>query len=136
LLWTAADAADSDTEPVVVYLPGRTTPSEQRFLDALHAARTVVSIDGDDHATTATRVIHASDSDDEVRAVVREVMARLGDGRKVAVLYADLRPYNRLLAEQLTSAGISFNGPGARPVAERAVVRTFLELIDLASRDL
>lgn len=136
LLWTAADIADAGSEPVVIYLPRRATPSEQRFLEALHAARTVVTIDPQDHATRATRVIHASDSDDEVRSVVRDLMARLGEGKKVAVLYADPRPYNRLLAEQLTSAGISFNGPGARPVAERAVVRTFLELIDLAEKDL
>ena len=136
LLWTAADIADAGSEPVVIYLPGRATPSEQRFLEALHAARTVVTIDPQDHATRATRVIHASDSDDEVRSVVRDLMARLGEGKKVAVLYADPRPYNRLLAEQLTSAGISFNGPGARPVAERAVVRTFLELLDLADKDL
>ena len=68
LLWTAADIADAGSEPVVIYLPGRATPSEQRFLEALHAARTVVTIDPTDHATRATRVIHASDSEDEVRA--------------------------------------------------------------------
>ena len=136
LLWAAADIAETGSEPVVIYLPGRATPSEQRFLDALRTARTVVTIDTQDCATRATRVIHASDSDDEVRAVVRDVMARLSEGKKVAVLYADARPYNRLLAEQLTSAGISFNGPGARPVAERAVVRTFLELVDLADKEL
>lgn len=136
LLRTAAETADAVGEPLVVYLPGRATPSEQRFLDALSAARTVVTIDLEGRRGPASRVIHASDSDDEVRAVVRDLMVTLGEGKKSAILYADPRPYKRLLAEQLTAAGISFNGPGARPVAERAVVRTFLELIDLAGNDL
>lgn len=136
LLRTAAETAGAGSESVVVYLLGRTTPSEQRFIEALEVGRTVVTIDPANRQTFAARIIHASDSDDEVRAVVRDLMATLGEGKKVAVLYAGSRPYNRLLSEQLTTAGISFNGPGARPVAERAVVRTFLELIDLADKEL
>ncbi|WP_301800088.1 PD-(D/E)XK nuclease family protein [Nocardioides sp. ChNu-153] len=136
LLWAAADAADAGNEPVIVYLSGRFTPSEHRFLEALQTARTVVTVDVEHPAPRATRVIHASDADDEVRAVVRDLMTNLEQGRTAVVLYADPRPYTRLLAEQLTSAGIAYNGPGARPVAERAVVRTFLGLLDLARADL
>ncbi|TWE13221.1 PD-(D/E)XK nuclease family protein [Rudaeicoccus suwonensis] len=80
---------------------------------------------------TADRVIHASDADDEVRAVVREVVAALGThpAHRVAVLYGNRRPYARIVQEQLTAAGVTFNGPGARPVTERAFARFVLGLL-------
>ena len=131
----AAATATLPNEPTVLYLIGRLTPSEQRFINAL-AGQRIVTISDSRHDLTATGVMHASDADEEVRVVVRRVMAALGEGRRVGVLYADPRPYSRLLAEQLHAAGIRFNGPGARPVSERAVVRSFLSLLELASTDL
>ena len=81
----------------------------------------------------ATRVLTASDADDEVRCVVREVVAalRTTPAHRVAVLYAAQNPYARLLHEHLAAAGIAVNGPGTRPVHERAVARAVLELLDL-----
>jgi RecB family exonuclease len=80
----------------------------------------------------ATRVLNASDSDDEVRCVVREVVRELrsAPAHRIAVLYADRSPYARLLHEHLASAGITVNGPGVRPVNERAVSRLVLGLLE------
>ncbi|WP_097187133.1 PD-(D/E)XK nuclease family protein [Ornithinimicrobium cerasi] len=83
---------------------------------------------------TVDRVAHASDSDDEVRCAVREVVRalRTTPAHRVAVLYAARDPYARLLHEHLAAAGIEVNGPGVRPVAERAVARLVLGLLETA----
>jgi RecB family exonuclease len=85
----------------------------------------------------ATRVVNASDSDDEVRCVVREVVRSLRDhpAHRVAVLYADRSPYARLLHEHLGAAGITTNGPGVRPVSERALSRLVLGLLEVSRGD-
>lgn len=87
--------------------------------------------------STASRVINASDADDEVRCVVRDLMTalRTTPAHRVAVLYATARPYGRLLHEQLRQAHVVVNGAGVRPANERAVARTLLELLALADSD-
>jgi len=49
---------------------------------------------------------------------------------RIAVLYSGRSPYARLLHEHLGSAGITTNGPGVRPVNERAVSRLVLGLLE------
>jgi len=82
---------------------------------------------------TATRVVHASDPDDEVRCVVRLLSGKLAEvpAHRVAVLYGAAEPYARLLAEHLGAAGITANGAAVRPVIERALPRTLLGLLAL-----
>jgi ATP-dependent helicase/nuclease subunit B len=84
-------------------------------------------------AAVAATVVHASDSDDEVRCVVRMLVRRLAavPAHRVAVLYGSAEPYARLLSEHLTSAGITVNGVGVRPTVERTLARSFLDLLDL-----
>ncbi len=84
-------------------------------------------------APTAAAVMHASDSDDEVRRIVRDVVSRLATtpAHKVAVLYGNSNPYARLLHEHLSSAGVPINGPGVKSTAERTVPRAFVELLEL-----
>jgi ATP-dependent helicase/nuclease subunit B len=86
----------------------------------------------------ATRVLNASDADDEVRCVVRDLVGtlRTTPAHRVAVLYAAESPYARLLHEHLGAAGITVNGPGTRPVHERAIARTLREVLALADHDL
>lgn len=86
---------------------------------------------------TATRILTASDSDDEVRCIVRDVVdtLRTTPAHRVAVLYAARLPYARMLHEQLAHAQITANGAGVRPADERAVARTLLEVLRLADRD-
>jgi ATP-dependent helicase/nuclease subunit B len=84
-------------------------------------------------APTAHRVLHASDSDDEVRCVVRDVVAalRTTPAHRIAVLYGSATPYARLVHEHLAASKIAFNGPGTRAVHERALTRGLLGVLAL-----
>ena len=83
-------------------------------------------------------MLHASDADDEVRCVVREVVDTLATtpAHRVAVLYGATDPYARLLHEHLQAAGVTVNGVGVRPTSEHALARGLLDLLDLPTHDL
>jgi hypothetical protein len=164
LLRAAADlcqnqpAKAKELGTVVLYLPQSLSQAEAAFIAALSGASEIRTVTGwtghrkadaavlrsldrigaaaPDGGTelTASKVLTASDADDEVRCVVREVVGalRTTDAHRVAVLYAARNPYARLLHEHLAAAGITVNGPGTRPVHERALSRAVLELFDLA----
>lgn len=88
---------------------------------------------------TPSRIIHASDADDEVRAVVREVVDALASGveaHRIAALYSSDVPYARLLHDQFAVAGIKTNGPGVVSLRNRAVADAFLGLLSLSPEDL
>ncbi len=144
----------------ILYLPQSLTQAEARVVQAMAAGRltVVVAMTGVKRAdeaverslamlqlraqrpaaiATATRIINSSDSDDEVRCVVRDVveMLQTTPAHRVAVLYAGRSPYARLLHEHLGAAGVTANGPGVRPADERAVARTLLEILALADQD-
>jgi len=147
---------------LVLYLPQELTLAESRLTQALsaHAELTVLvgltdvkradrtvrrSLDriGTSLHESATgprvahEVRHASDSDDEVRCVVRDVVHTLESvpAHRVAVLYGATHPYARLLHEHLAAAGIAANGAGTRPVIERAIARGFVDVLSLAEAD-
>lgn len=157
LLLTAAEHVPA-SQRVVSYLPQDLSRAERALLEALAAAGELTVIAGftgverADRAierlpgvarpprlpiATGTRMINASDSDDEVRCVVRDVMTTLQrvPAHRVAVLYANATPYARLLHEQLGAAQVKVNGAGVRAVDERAVARTVLEILALADAD-
>jgi RecB family exonuclease len=150
---------------LVLYLPQELTQAEAGFVSALGDAAadlTVIvgltdvrradravrrSLDriGIDLPTSisknypvATEVMNASDADDEVRCVVRDVVASLRrtPAHRIAILYSAAAPYARLLHEHLAAAKIEVNGPGTRPVHERAIARTLLEVLALVDHDL
>ena len=81
-----------------------------------------------------TRVVSAGDSDDEVRCVLREVMALADDGvpiDRIALLYTSPDPYARIVREQLAAAGVAHNGPGVRRLADTMAGRTLRALLAL-----
>jgi len=85
-------------------------------------------------AVGRTRILTASDADEEVRAAVRAVVdaARRGTPlERVAVLYGAAEPYGRLLHEHLAAAGIARNGTAVRPLAASAVGRLLVDLLAL-----
>ncbi|MFI5053419.1 MAG: PD-(D/E)XK nuclease family protein, partial [Acidimicrobiia bacterium] len=89
-------------------------------------------------APHGTRVVSASDPDDEVRASVRLVAAALRDGvplERMAILYGGAEPYARLVHEQLTAAGIPHNGAAVRTLADSVLGRGLLGLLALPDRD-
>ncbi|WP_041289454.1 PD-(D/E)XK nuclease family protein [Kribbella flavida] len=162
---TADPAAVAELGSLVLYLPQELTQAEASFVASLGiAAADVTVIVGltdvkrADRAVrrslerigidlppsisknypVATEVLNASDADDEVRCVVRDVLATLEKtpAHRVAVLYAAATPYARLLHEHLAAAKVTVNGPGTRPVHERALARTLLEVLALVDHDL
>jgi ATP-dependent helicase/nuclease subunit B len=86
----------------------------------------------------STRIVTASDADDEVRAAVRAVVdaARAGTPLdRIAILFGSAVPYGRLVHEHLGAAGIARNGAAVRPLAASALGRTVLDLLALADHD-
>jgi ATP-dependent helicase/nuclease subunit B len=149
---------------LVLYLPQELTQAEAGFIEALSGSADLTVIVGltevqradrtirrsleriglelpepvDKNRPVATQVLNASDADDEVRCVVRDLVAtlRTTPAHRIAVLYSAPTPYARLLHEHLAAARIEVNGPGTRPVHERAVARTLLEVLALVDHDL
>lgn len=150
---------------LVLYLPQELTQAEAAFVEALGAAAADLTVIvgftdvrradravrrsleriGLDLPTSisrnypvATEILNASDADDEIRCVVRDVVGSLKKtpAHRIAVLYSAITPYARLLHEHLAAAGIAVNGPGTRPVHERAIARTLLEVLALVDQDL
>jgi hypothetical protein len=83
-------------------------------------------------------ITSSADADDEVRGVVRRIVAALGGGTpldRIGVLYGNREPYARLLHEHLTAAGIPYNGSAVRTVAERLAGRTLLDALELEDED-
>ena len=79
----------------------------------------------------AALVMHSSDADDEVRSLVRDSSAAPHNAaHRIAILHGNATPYARTLHEQLSAAGVTFNGPGVRPTAERTIPRAFTTLLD------
>lgn len=146
---------------VILYLPQDLTPPERDLVAALDRTselRVLLGLTGLQRGdaplqrwvpeaefrsmtrpspVNGTSAMNASDSDDEVRWVVRQVMEALGRHRadRIVLLYSRADPYARLLHEQLTAAGVAINGPGVRSVRERSVPRFVLDLLALPDSD-
>lgn len=80
------------------------------------------------------RIMSASDPDEEVRAVVREVMTLATNGtdlHRIAIFFPTPEPYARTLFEQLDAAGIPHNGPSNARLADSVAGRTILGALAL-----
>lgn len=131
---------------VLLAAPLRGTRAENRLREAL-VARGVSAVPGTgaDHlagaaepdapeAVTGTHVLHASDSDDEVRAVVRFVRTRLSagvPGHRIGVYYPSPDPYQRLLHRAFAEAGITVHGPTDSGIGRSPAGRSLIRLLSL-----
>lgn len=148
-------------DQVIVLFPQDLDEPETRLLATIEQAtdlRVVVGLTGDAGADRGPRevcralgvdlpprdspphgdmVLHASDADDEVRGVVRKVVAALAThpGHRIAVLYGAADPYARLLHEHLGRAGVTLFGRGVRTTAEGRLGRAVLRLLALPDHD-
>jgi RecB family exonuclease len=156
-----------DLGTIVCYLPQRWSGPAARVVQALEERTKVVVIAGftgvpaadaavvaslarvgvkidENHLgaiepATGDTVVSASDPDDEVRAIVRELVGALRTGvplERMAVLYGPDEPYARLLHEHLDGAGIAHNGASVRLLADTVFGRTLLRMLSLADRPL
>ena len=149
------------TTPLVVYLPRRLTPVELRFCVGLASQgrlHLIVGLTGEERADADTRAIldavapHAAaappitspppaqtralpDAEEEARFAVRRILAHLTqhpDARldRVGVGYRAV-PYARLVAEQLSAAGLPHHAPKQRSLSQTAAGRALLGLLRL-----
>lgn len=85
-------------------------------------------------APTGTEIITASDVDEEVRAVIRRLLALAEAGvpfDRMAVLSPAVEPYARTIDAQLTAAGIAHNGPAVRILADTMAGRVLDRIVAL-----
>jgi ATP-dependent helicase/nuclease subunit B len=151
---------------VVLFLPTRLSPGETELVGALRTAdrlHALLGVTGDpaadapveelaarlaapgepERAPTSTppagtTIVSAPDPEDELRAVVREVMAGAAAGtplHRVAILFRVDDPYARLAQELLDAAGVPWTGPSTRRLAETTAGRVLLGLLRLAESD-
>ncbi len=167
LLDAATRALETEPEqridPVIVHLPQRLTSTGAGLLRALAhvgSVRVVVGLTGEapaDHALRraldragislgaeqgpapahAGRVLSVSDPDEEVRSVVRHLVAAARAGvpfSRMAVVYGSADPYVRLVHEHLAAAGIPHNGAPVRTIGQGLVGRSLRTLLALPDR--
>src|SRR5215218_7957719 len=151
---------------VVLYLPTRLSPAEGELVRALGATgrlRALLGLTGDPAADkpveelaarvarsdeperaavprppAGTTIVSAPDPEDELRAVLRDVMARASSGtplHRVAILFRVDEPYARLAHELLDAAGVPWSGPSTRRLADTTAGRVLLGLLRLAESD-
>jgi hypothetical protein len=166
---TAGSALD-DIGYVIVFMPRRLTAGQIRLLKALGGrAEVLLGLTGDAEADaavlrmaeslgadttqlatissaappsppTARRILIAPDPEQEARAAIRWIMARLEADpptplNRMAVVYAQRRPYAAIAHEQLRAAGIPFNGASAGTLAQTVYGRSLLAFFEMASDD-
>ena len=81
-----------------------------------------------------SEIVTASDVDEEVRAVVRRVLALAAEGTRldrIAILYPPVEPYARTLDAQLSAAGVTYNGTSTRLLVDTVAGRTLDRVIRL-----
>lgn len=147
---------------IVLYLPRKLAPALERLLAHAGAGKVhaILGLTGDaavDAVTealaarlgaagerlrtatalpAATRIVSATDPEEEVREAIRQAMALVADGvplHRIAVTYESRENYAGLLDDALTSAGIPHNGPPNRTVAQTIPGRTLLGLPRIAA---
>ena len=143
---------------VVVHLPERFSAAELGLLTALSTHVPLVLLlgaTGDpaldrslaDHVAplaaadppaigrpAATSVVSANDIDDEVRAVVRRLLALADAGtplHRMALVHPSGPPYARVVADVLAAVGLPYSGPSTRRLSQTVVGRVLLGVVDV-----
>ncbi|MCY4134947.1 MAG: hypothetical protein OXG30_08545 [bacterium] len=150
--------------PVIIHLPQRVTRSQGSLVAALSEAAPVAVIGGltggekadgaviesisrmgavvDPLSETSPphgqRIITTSSANEEVRVAVREVVDAAREGiplSRIAVLCGGGEKVIRQLHDHLDAAGIQYNGPGGRTLADSLVGRGLVAMLNLDGRD-
>jgi ATP-dependent helicase/nuclease subunit B len=145
---------------VVLVANGSLNAAEKRLLAALHAAGRLTTVlpavrnadtaswlasefqlgavDTAPEPATVARLLVAPDAEEEVRIAVRTTLDHLAGTscrpERIGIAYRTATPYARLLAEQLTIAGIPHHVPSQRTLAQTVAGRTVSELLSLHGR--
>lgn len=99
-----------------------------------HAAR-----DAAPAPPAGTEILDAPDPEEEMRAVRRAVLDRARRGtplHRMAILFRNAEPYARLAPELLDAAGLAWNGPSPRRLADTVAGRVLMGLVRLVDAEL
>ena len=110
----------------------------RKLVDQLSPTLGTPQTDSHHVQSTRTHLMISPDPHQEIRWVIREIIRRARQGTpfsRMAVLYR--KPdYGKIIAEEMELAGVPVAGPDQTTLAETAVGRTLIGLIDLADSDL
>jgi len=101
------------------FAPDPEPPSPEQVREALPVAEHVISV---------------TDADEEVRAVLREVIQLVDGGTpldRIGIFHPAPDPYVRILEQQLSAAQIPANGPSRRRLSEMIAGRCLLGALEL-----
>ncbi|NDZ92851.1 PD-(D/E)XK nuclease family protein [Streptomyces sp. SID6673] len=129
--YTAAAERLDELGAIIVYYPVANTSAEQTLLRKLQERGETIEAPAE---VAPTQIIHTSDADDEVRAVVRLVRKHLANGvpgHRIGIFYGGDDPYLPLLHEHLTPGHIAFSGPECHTLVDRPTGRALLGLLEL-----
>ncbi|MBA5845672.1 PD-(D/E)XK nuclease family protein [Gordonia amicalis] len=118
---------------IIVYQPVAHRGAEDALLEELRRRGETVEAEADTEIDP-TQIIHTSDADDEVRAVVRLVRKHLAagvPGHRIGIFYGTDDPYLPLLHEHLTAGHVVYTGPACHILVDRPVGRALLGLLAL-----
>ena len=150
-----------DIGSVIVYLPGDLNSAARAFLRALSdhtRVEVLLGLTGDvetvdrhtlrnwgEHADpaveqvpTAQQIVQSPDAEEEVRSAIRKISASLLSDHptplhRTAILYRQPQPYQRICAEQLDVAGITWNGRNSETLGQSIAGRSLDGLLGLIS---
>lgn len=114
-----------------------TTSADGPFIAAYRRAGIDIASVDDLVPPSASRIISASDPDEEVRAAVRQVTQWAHDGipfGRMALLCGNAEPYARLAQAHLAAAGAGFAGSPVRSLGDMLAGRALLALLALPKR--
>lgn len=89
-----------------------------------------------DQLPTAQQIVQSPDAEEEVRHAIREISASLlaeepTPLHQAAILYRQPEPYQRICAEQLDAAGLTWNGRNSETLGQSIAGRTLDGLLGL-----
>ena len=118
---------------ITFVVPDRLSPLDSMMLAAL-PTRLNVRFIADDTVLNDAAILTAPDADEECRAVAREVVRMIAKGthgNRIGVFWGSSSPYRVLLHRHFADAGVTVNGPGGRQLADSALARSVLAMLEL-----
>jgi ATP-dependent helicase/nuclease subunit B len=141
------DAALADerahTAGIVVHLPDQLPAAHRRLVEHLAGLVRVIVItphtDVRAHTAPSVQAVSVTDADEEAREAVRQIVqaAQLGTPfESMAIVWPVAVPYARIVTEQLTRAGVAWNGRPGVELTERLPARLALGWLRVDRRGL
>ena len=125
---------DAESSAVIIGLTGDEL-ADKPVLDSSYAADVEVPARTPGRTLeVANSVISVTDADEEIRAVIRGVLALIKEGTRadrIGIFYPTPDPYVRIIEQQFARADIPANGPDRRRLGDSVAGRTLLAALAL-----